>query len=352
MKKIKIGNRTIGEKESVFVIAEAGVNHNGSLEKAKELIVKAVNAGADAIKFQTYKAEKLVTKTAPRFWNWGGEEKLNGTQYDSYSKLDGLSLDFYPELVKLCKKNDIVFLSTPFDEEAVDFLKDIGMPAFKIASCDITNLPFLKHIAKKSLPIILSTGCSTIGEIEEAITVISDAGNEDIILLHCVLSYPTKEKDINLNMMRSMQKIFGDIPVGLSDHSIGTTIPIAAVALGAKVIEKHYTLDKKLMLSADHWLSVNPEELTKLVKEIRIVEAAMGSYKKEPVQSEMEARKYARRSIVAGVSIPKGKGITRDMLVMKRPGTGISPKFLEVVIGKTAKRDIEGDTLISWEDIC
>ncbi len=351
MDRVKIGERFVGDGEPTYIVAEAGVNHNGSLRRARELIVKAAEAGASAIKFQTYKAEKLVTKTAPRFWEWEGEEEPEGTQYDSYSKLDKLPGDAYPQMIETCEENNIEFLSTPFDNENIDFLEGLGIKAFKIASCDLTNLPFLKHVAKKQLPIILSTGTSTIGEIEEAVDAIRDTGNEEIILLHCTLSYPTKPEDVNLRMMQTMQEVFSDIPVGLSDHSIGLPIPVAAVAWGAALIEKHYTIDKSLLLSADHWLSVDPEELETMVGYIRSVEAALGSSLKRPVKAEERTLKYARRSIVAKQDIPKGAVITEDMLIMKRPGTGIPPKYVDVIVGRVARRDIADDSLLTWEDI-
>lgn len=351
MDRIKIGERHVGSGEPTYVIAEAGVNHNGKLDLAKELIVKAAKAGASAIKFQNYKAEKLVTKTAPRFWDWEGEEKPEGTQYDSYSILDKLPEDAYPQMVETCEKHNIEFLSTPFDQESADFLEDLEIKAFKIASCDLTNLSFLRYLAKKQLPMIISTGTSTIGEIEEAVDIIRDCGNEKIVLLHCTLSYPTKDEDANLRMMQTMQKVFSDIPIGLSDHSIGLAIPVAAVALGANVIEKHYTVDKSLLLSADHWLSVNHEELKTMVDYIRTVEVAFGSPIKRPIKAEAMTLKYARRSIVANQDIPEGTVITEDMLTMKRPGTGVPPKYLEIFVGKTAKKDIDEDSLLTWEDI-
>lgn len=351
MKRIKIGGRYVGKAEPTFIIAEAGVNHNGSLDLAKELIIKAAESGADAIKFQTYKAEKLVTKSAPRYWDWKGEERPEGTQFDSFSKLDKLPKDAYYEMVEVCQENNIEFLSTPFDEESADFLEEIGMKAFKIASSDITNIPLIKHIAKKQFPIILSTGASIIEEIEETVKIIREQDNEDIILLHCILSYPTEDKDVNLRMMQNMQQVFIDMPVGLSDHSIGLAVPVAAVALEATVIEKHYTVNKSLSLSADHWLSVDPEELKTMVKYIRAVEVALGSPVKQPIEAETKALKYARRSIVAKQDISKGTRITEDMLVMKRPGTGVSPKFINKFIGMIARKDIKEDQLLTLDDV-
>lgn len=348
---INIGNCSIGPDEPVFIIAEAGVNHNGNLDLAKKLIEEAAKAGANAIKFQTYKAEKLTTKNAPRFWDWTGELKKEGSQYDSYSKLDQLHLESYYEMFEHAKKNKIEFLSTPFDNEAVDFLADLGVPAFKVASCDVTNLPLLRNMAKKKLPIFLSTGTSNLGDIEDAIRAIKEKGNDKIILLHCTLSYPTKPQDVNLRMMETMKTAFPEYPVGLSDHTLGIHIPIAAAALGARAIEKHYTVDKTLPLSADHWLSVDPKELAELVKGVNEVTMAFGSPIKEPIKAEEATYKYARRSIVAAREIKKGETLDENMLTCKRPGTGISPKLYEVFIGKKAQRDIPEDKLLEWEDI-
>jgi sialic acid synthase SpsE len=351
MISIRIGGEEIGDNNPTYVVAEAGVNHNGSLSRAKRLIKEAAKAGADAIKFQTYKAEKLVTKTAPRFWDWEGEDVPDGTQYDSYSKLDTLPESAYPEMVKECRKNKIEFLSTPFDSGSADFLDNLGMPAFKMASADLTNLPFLEYIAEKGKPMIVSTGLATLGEIEDAVRVINNTGNKQIILLHCILSYPTKPEDANLRMIQTLQNVFSDIPIGISDHSIGITIPTAAVTLGARLVEKHYTIDKKLLLSADHWFSVDPSELAQMVENIRTVEKALGSRWKRPLKSEELALKYARRSIVAAKDIKRGEKITEEMLDIKRPGTGITPNFYNIIVGRTARRDIKADTLIQWTDI-
>lgn len=349
---IEIGNHIIGGEEPAFIVAEAGVNHNGSLERAKDLVIQAANAGADAIKFQTYKAEKLVTKNAPRFWNWDGEEIPDGTQYDSYSQLDKLPLDAYYEIAKTCRRHNIEFLSTPFDEESADFLtEELGMKAIKVSSSDITNISFLKHLAKKQLPMMVSTGAATLGEIEEAINTIRNEGNEKIIILHCTLCYPTEAKDANLRIISTLKTVFPRYPIGLSDHTRGITIPIAAVALGAKVIEKHYTIDKTLLKSADHWLSVDAQELKEMVNSIRMVELALGSSEKKVFDVEQETYKYDKRSIVAAKDIPGGTIIREDMLVMKRPGTGIQPKFIDLITGRKAVKDIKEDTLLSWDDV-
>jgi len=352
VKVIRIGKHIIGAGEPTFIVAEAGVNHNGDLERAKELVIKAAEAGASAVKFQTYKAARLVTKTAPRFWNWDGEEIPSGTQYDSYSQLDKLPLDAYYEIAETCRRHNIEFLSTPFDEESADFLtEELDMQAIKVSSSDLTNIPFLKYLAKKQLPMIVSTGAATLGEIEEAVNTIENEGNEKIIILHCTLCYPTEAKDANLKIIGTLETIFPRYPIGLSDHTIGITIPIAAVAFGAKVIEKHYTIDKTLLKSADHWLSVDPPELKAMVNNIRLVELASGSGEKKVLDVEQVTYKYDRRSIVAAKDIPKGTIIREDMLVMKRPGTGIPPKFIDLIIGRKAKKDIKEDTLLPWDDI-
>lgn len=352
MKTVKIENKIIGEKDSCLIIAEAGVNHGGHLKRAKELIKKAADSGADAIKFQTYKAEKLVTKKAPRFWDWNGEEKPEGTQYDSYSRDEHqLNKDLYPKIIEYCKENDIIFMSTPFDEDSADFLDELGMKSYKIASCDLTNLPFLKHIAKKQKPLLLSTGASNISEIKEALNIIYSTGNKDVVLMHCTLCYPTKNGDVNLRMMQQMIKEFSDVPVGISDHSLGVIVPLAAVALGAKVIEKHFTIDKTLLKSADHWLSIDPAELKQITKNKNIILKAMGSPVKEKIACENLTFKYARRSIVSEKKIPIGTTITSEMIAVKRPGTGIAPKHFKEIIGKTTAKNIEEDSLISWDDL-
>ena len=351
MRNIKVGGKIIGAKDTCFMIAEAGVNHNCKLSIGKELIKKAAKAGADAIKFQNYSAEKLVTRKAPRFWKWAGEKKKQGTQYDSYSLIDDLPKEDYRKMVKCCKENDILFMSTPFDEENADFLEDLGVQLYKLASCDITNTPFIKYVSRKKKPIILSTGTSNIAEISEALDAVYSTGNDQVVLLHCTLCYPTLFKDANLRMMETMMKVFPDIPVGLSDHTLGTAVPLAAVALGAKIIEKHYTINKKLMKSADHWLSVDDKELHEMVTAKDQILAAMGIPEKKKVPCEEPAFKYARRSLVAEKFIPTGARIDKTMLAIKRPGTGVSPKYYDVFLGKKALRDIQADSLLEWADI-
>ena len=339
------------KKNKTVIIAEAGVNHNGKLKFGKRLIDEAKKAGADIIKFQTYKAKKLTTKNAPRFWNWQGELKKNGTQYDSYSNLDSFTKNEYRQLINYCKKKKIEFLSTPFDEESANMLVEIGMKGFKVASSDITNHPFLEFLAKKKLPILLSTGASSINEIKEAVRIIKKNGNEKILIMQCTLCYPTKPQDANLLAINDIKRNFPKYLVGLSDHTLGIEIASASVLYGVSAIEKHFTFNKKLLKSADHWLSIDPGELKKLVENVRTINLSMGNGKKIALKCENQARKFARRSIVANKKITKGEVLTKNKICFKRPGTGISPSLLKKVLGKRAKKEITYDKLITFKDL-
>jgi len=345
--KIRIEDKLIGEGKPCFIIAEAGVNHNGSVELAKKLIDAAKDAGADAVKFQTFKTENVVVKDAQKA-EYQKETTGEGSQYEMIKKLELAEEDFR-ELADYAEKKDIMFLSSPFDKESVDLLHELDVPAFKVGSGEITNLPLLRYIAKKGKPIILSTGMSTLGEIEEALDVIRSEGVEDIILLHCVSNYPARIEDVNLRAMGTLKQAF-KLPVGFSDHTLGITAPIAAVALGACVIEKHFTLDRNLP-GPDHKASLEPDELKEMVKDIREVEKALGNGIKKPTKEEEEVKKVARKSIVAKVDISKGAIITEDMLDVKRPGTGIEPKYLKFIIGRKTKEDIKKDDVIRFEMI-
>ena len=345
--KIKIGNKLIGEDEPCFVIAEAGVNHNGSVELAEKLIDTAKDAGADAVKFQTFKAGNVVTKTAEKAEYQKGTTK-KGSQYDMIKELELTEKDF-KKLAEYAKKTGILFLSSPFDRESVDLLDEIGVSAYKVASGEITNFPLLKYIVEKDNPIILSTGMATLGEIEDAVRVIEKAGVGDIVLLHCVTSYPAKVEDINLRVIETLKHAF-KLPVGFSDHTLGITVPIAAVSIGAVVIEKHFTLDKNLP-GPDHKASLEPDELKEMVAAIRDVEKALGDGIKQPTETEEEIKKVARRSVVAKVDIPEGAIIKEDMLDVKRPGTGIEPKYWQYISGMRAKKDINKDEIITWKTI-
>jgi len=348
--EFSVGKVRIGADRTV-IIAEAGVNHLGRMDYAEELIKTAARAGADIVKFQTYKADKLTTKDAPRFWNWDGEINGEGSQFESYENLDSFEREHYVRLIELCEKYGVEFLSTPFDTESADMLVDIGMKGFKIASCDLNNLPFLQHLASKKLPILLSTGAAVMEEIHTAVKIIEAQGNGNIAILHCTLCYPTEPRDANLSAIGDIQSNFPEYIVGLSDHTLGTLVPAASVLYGAKVIEKHYTFDKTLPFSADHWLSLDEAELSQLVDQVRTLEDAKGNGKKERLECELPAYKYARRSVVSTCEIKKGTTISRQMLDMKRPGTGLSSVFIDRLVGAVAARNIERDVLLTLEDI-
>ena len=346
--KIKIGNKYIGKGYPCFIIAEAGVNHNGSLELAKKLIDEAKNIGADAVKFQTFKTEKIITRNATKAEYQKKTTGLQETQYEMLKKLE-LSQKEFSQLKKYADSNKILFFSTPYDEESVEFLYKLKIPAFKISSADITNFPLLAAVAKKKLPIILSTGMSTLGEVEEAVNLIKAVGNNKLVLLHCNFNYPAKMEEVNLLAMRTLSQAF-QTPVGYSDHTKGIEVSIAAVVLGAYVIEKHFTLNKNFP-GPDHKASSEPEEFKKMVKKIRNIEKALGSAVKFPSKSEAINRKVSRRSIVAAGDISKGTIITLDKISIKRPGTGISPKYNKKIIGRKAIKDIKLDEVITWDKI-
>jgi len=339
--------------DKVFIIAEAGVNHNGSLEICKKLIDVSVTAGADAVKFQTFRADRLVTATASKadyqYVNTGKDE----TQFEMLEKLE-LSPEMHRELFAYCRQNNILFLSTPFDEESANMLDDLGMEIFKISSGEITNKPLIQHVAAKKKPIILSTGMSYLGEVENAISGIDEIWNTmdkkpQLSVLHCVSSYPARIEDVNLRAIKTMEMAFG-LPVGYSDHTLGIEITIAAVAMGAKVIEKHFTLDRD-MEGPDHKASLEPEELEAMVTAIRNVERAMGDGIKKPTKSENDLKKIVRRSLVTANEIKAGNTISPDDIIIKRPGTGISAKFKDKVVGMKSGSDISVDSVIKWEDL-
>ena len=343
MQIIQVENKLIGPGQPVFVIAEAGVNHNGDLKLARALIDVAVDAGADAVKFQTFRADRLATPDAPK-----AEYQLQTTgdaesQFEMLRRLE-LSADAHRELHSYCHERGIIFLSTPFDEEAVDLLEELGVPAFKISSGDLTNSPLLEYVAGKGKPVILSTGMSELSELIEAVSVLNTAGCENTVLLHCVSNYPADPAEVNLRAMQTMRSAF-DLPVGFSDHTEGIDVALAAVALGACVIEKHFTMDRTLP-GPDHRASLEPAELRDLVRSIRRVETALGNGRKVPTVSELETAKVARRSLVAARDIPAGATLERDMVVMRRPGTGMSPAMLNTLLHRQVKRDIAAGTLL------
>ncbi|NLW75578.1 MAG: N-acetylneuraminate synthase, partial [Methanomicrobiales archaeon] len=318
------------------------------LSLAKQLIDVAVKAGADAVKFQTFHADNVVTRTAEKAEYQKSTTSSDESQYDMIKKLE-LPDDAFRELSDYANAKGIIFLSTPFDEESVDLLDDIGVPAFKIPSGEITNFPLLKKVAEKHRPIILSTGMATLGEVEEAFQYLMENGSEDIVLLHCTTSYPAPIESVNLRAMNTLRCAF-QAPVGYSDHTKGITIPIAAVAMGARVIEKHFTIDRTLP-GPDHQASLEPLELQAMVKGIRDVECALGDGIKKPTPEEEIIKKIARKSIVAKSDIKKGERLTKNVLTIKRPGIGIEPKYYESLIYMIAKRAIKKDQVITWEKV-
>ena len=342
-----IAGRRVGQEQPCYVIAEAGVNHNCDLRLGYGLIETAAGSGADAIKFQSYTAGKISTRVAPRYWVEPADPQ--GTQWDTFDKLDKLSESDFRALLEHARAVGITAFSTPFDDQAVDFLASLDVPAFKIASADLTCHGLIERAARAGRPMILSTGTSTLGEVEDALEVCRKAGNDEVVLLHCTLKYPCPPEGINLRMMEHLMRAFPEVPVGLSDHSLGISVPQAAVALGACMIEKHYTVDKTLPGSPDHHLSVDPKDMRAMVDGIRTVEKALGKGEKGLEPLEAEAFSYARRSVTSAVAIPKGTTVTREMLTYKRPGTGISPSVLHLVVGRVARVDIPEDTTMTWE---
>jgi N,N'-diacetyllegionaminate synthase len=346
--KILIGTKAIGAGEPVLIIAEAGVNHNGDLRTAKQLVDAAAEAGADAVKFQSFRAQELVSASTPKAKYQTDTTGADESQFDMIKKLE-LSASAHHELVERCREQGILFLSSAFDTESADLLETLSMPAYKIPSGEITNWPFLEYLASKNKPIILSTGMSDLDEVEEAVRVLRAANCSELVILHCTSSYPTPPASVNLRAMQTIADMF-HTPVGLSDHTMGIEIALAATALGATVIEKHFTIDRT-MPGPDHKASLEPVELRSLVQGIRKVEAALGDGKKHAVQAEEDVKNVARRSIVARLTIPKGTRIAKDMLTFKRPGTGIPPSQLSTVVGRGAARTIPADTLIQLEDL-
>lgn len=344
MIRILIENKVVGKGFPTFIIAEAGVNHNGSLDNAKKLVDIAKESGADAVKFQTFKAKDLVTKNAQKA-EYQKKLTTECSQFEMIEKLE-LSEDDFRELANYANENGIIFLSSPFDIGSVDLLDEIGIPAFKLSSAEITNYSLLEHVASKNKPVILSTGMATLEEIEEAVTFLQRRIN-DLVLMHCITSYPAKIEDTNLKFIETLRSTF-KVPVGFSDHTLGIEMPIAAVAMGSCVIEKHFTLNKNLD-GPDHKASLEPSEFKKMVVSIRNVERGIGTGIKELTNEEKEIKRIVRKSITAKLDIPKETEITKEMLTIKRPGTGIEPKYLKSVIGKITNSKIKKDTTLTWD---
>ena len=329
----------------VFIIAEAGVNHNGSLDLAKKLIDVASESGANAVKFQTFKAEKLVSKNAQKADYQKQTTNKTESQFDMIKKLE-LDMDTHKELIAYCETKNIMFLSTPFDHDSIELLNDLGLEIFKIPSGEITNLPYLRHIGKLNKKVILSTGMADIGEIEDALDILINTGTkkENITILHANTMYPTPMEDVNLKAMVTIGNTF-DIAYGYRDHTLGIEVDIAAVALGACCVEKHFTLDK-MMEGPDHKASLEPHELKSMIKAIRNIELALGSCVKKPSKSEIPNMQIARKSIVAKIEIKKGDKLSEENITIKRPGNGINPMRWDEVVGTIAAKDYKEDELI------
>ena len=348
IKPVTIEKYTVSPDHPCLIIAEAGVNHNGEVELAKRMVDAAARAGVDAVKFQTFRAEKIISVDTPKADYQVQTTNADESHFDMIKRLE-LDVEAHRQLASRCRTQGVLFLSSPFDEEAADFLDTIGVPAFKTPSGEITNLPYLMHVARKGKPMIVSTGMATLGEVEEAVRAIREIGNPRLILLQCVSSYPAQPGDVNLRAMETMSRAFG-VPVGYSDHVRGNEIAFAAVALGACVIEKHFTLDRNLP-GPDHQASLEPAELAALVQGIRAVESELGDGRKGPTASEANIANVVRKSLVMAKDVAAGTVLSKEMIAVKRPGTGLPPSMLSFVIGRKARWDMKKDALLRLEDL-
>lgn len=347
-REINIDGKPIGEGYPVYIIAEAGSNHNRNIKTAFELIDVAAEAGADAVKFQTYSAETLYSKKTPTMTYIKKDGLLNDgeTIWDLIKRIE-MPREWHSDLAAHCREKKITFLSTPFDLRAVEELEAVNVAAYKIASFEIVHYPLLKIVGETGKPVILSTGMADLKDIEMAVRTIRDTGNDQIALMHCAIGYPPKDRDVNLRAMDTMKNEFG-LPVGFSDHTMGHRTDVAAVARGACIIEKHFTLSRSSE-GPDHPFSLEPSELKEMCAAIRDTEALLGASVKKHTEAENELYRLARRSLVAAINIPEGTLVTMDMIEVKRPGFGISPRDMGLVAGKIASRDIEEDDILTWE---
>ncbi|MAV82847.1 MAG: acetylneuraminic acid synthetase [Pelagibacteraceae bacterium] len=350
MRKILLGKTEVNQDTMPYIIAEVGVNHENSIDKAFELISLAKKGGANAVKFQTYKAEKIASVNSPSYWDLN--EVPTNSQFKLFKKYDHFEENEYIKLANYAQKLDIEFISTPFDLEAVDFLNPL-MNFYKIASADITNYPLLKKIASKKKPVILSTGASNIEEINNACDILYKNGVKEISLLHCILNYPTKDEDANLNMIQFLQDMFPKLIIGLSDHTYpknDMNICAMSYVAGARIIEKHFTYDKSLK-DNDHFHSMDITDLKILKNRCHELYKIMGKYERDILESEKISNQNARRSLVTKKTINKGQKIDENMIICKRPGTGISPIYLDQVIGLEINKDLKEDHILQWSDI-
>ena len=344
----RIGNRLLKPGSVPYVVAEIGVNHNGELSLAKKTIDAAVEAGADAVKFQTFRAEEFMADHEMTYEYESGGERVSESMYEMFKRLE-LPKSWHEELQAHAHAKGLEFLSSAADPASVDLLIALGTPALKIASEDLINLPLLEYVAERHVPVILSTGMANQTEIDQAVAILREGGCTDLLLLHCISLYPTPDEEANLLRMTSLRDRYGTL-VGFSDHTLGCEAAIGAVALGAVLIEKHFTLDRALP-GPDHALSSDPTELTELVASVRKVAKQLGSPDLVPSPGEQTARQQFRRSVVAAVDIPKGAIITQEMLCLKRPGTGIPPRELQNIVGTRTHRTFAADEQLRWEDV-
>lgn len=347
--RIRIGTHVIGNPLDPYIISEIGVNHGGDLSLAKRLIKESADSGAHAAKFQSYKADKIASKNSPAYWDL--KQESTETQHSLFKKFDSFGEKEYVELAKYCKDCNIDFMSTPFDLDAVDFLDPL-MHSFKVASADITNIPLIRRCASKLKPLILSTGAATLPEIEFAVKIAKEAGAQEVILLHCVLNYPTPEENASLGEIERLSRIFPSHYIGYSDHVVPDEAISAlevAVLKGAVVLEKHFTHDKKIK-GNDHYHAMDKENLLRFKEKLSLYGRLLGEGGKD-LTLEESARKHARRSIVSAKKILKGTILSEESLIPKRPGSGISPVLWDEVIGKEALVDIEEDEVISWNNL-
>jgi sialic acid synthase SpsE len=350
MPTMKIGSFEIADDREPYVIAEVGVNHEGSMEKAIELIDLAKSGGADAVKFQTYKADRLASRHSPAYWDTSKEPTRS--QYDLFKKYDRFGADEYVALAAHSAEVGIDFLSTPFDTRAVDFLAPL-VPAFKIASADITNIPLLRHVAEYRRPVVLSAGASTLGEVDIALHTLFEAGCSHVALLHCILNYPTPYEHANVNMITGLRRAYPELVVGYSDHTLpdpGMMVLTTAYILGARIIEKHFTRDKTLP-GNDHYHAMDVDDLRTFRRQLAFVRTIGGRSHKAPLPTEAAARQHARRSIVVDQPLAAGAVLEPPMLTCKRPASGISPLYWDEVIGRRAARPLETDHVLQWEDL-
>lgn len=342
------GTRRIGSGSPCFVIAEVGVNHNGRLDLALRSIDVAKEAGADAVKFQTFRAERLVTKNAQAARYQTENLGVVKSQFEMLKELELSDAD-HERIVNHCRACGIQFMSTPFDEDSADLLHGLGMELFKVPSGELTNLPLLRHIAGFGRPMVISTGMSTLGDVEAAVNAVEAAGNRQIVLLHCVSNYPAAAADVNLRAMLSMRSAFG-LPVGYSDHTLGIEVGLASVALGACVLEKHFTLDRTLP-GPDHRASAEPAELRQLIAGVRTIEAALGAGRKAPCASELDTAKAARKSLVAATDMAAGTLLTEELIAIRRPGTGLPPAMKPYLVSRTLRVGVAAGDLLRLEDV-